>query len=130
MLTLSAGISLVALSLTILMAMGAPIEPEGFINFKHYYFSLAPYPQMGDCKASEIYAHVVLLATGLVSATPQPYSIYVGYVYPLDGTPHYTLLHSPGWGPASGAGSWYAIWGNAGGTSESVHGETYAVWNY
>lgn len=123
-LTLCAILSLVAMTSVIILVSGE-------ITYKYYYISLTESGAMGDCYASERYNDVTLMVTGLVSATPQPYTIAVGYIVNPDqwGTAVYYVLTSPGWGPSTATyGSYYAIWGNFGSNDENIVGRTYTIW--
>lgn len=112
-------VTLLSLFLIILVAWGE-------MGFLHYYMTLTHSGSMGDCYCSGLYSNVVLLGTGIVSSTPEPYSIAVGYIVdPNDwGSGVYTVLHAPGWGPLATYGSYYSIWGNLGSNDETTHGIT------
>jgi hypothetical protein len=99
-------------------------------GYRDYYMTLTHSGSLGDCYCSERYVNVVLLGTGLVSSTPEPYSIAVGYIVnPNDwGSGVYTVLHAPGWGPAATYGSYYAVWGNLASNDETTHGITRYLW--
>ncbi len=120
LLILSTATSLLALSLFVLLSAGY------YVGYHYYSLTLTPPISPGDCAHSAKYSNVLDIAAGIVSATPSGYWLAAGYVYPLDGTPVVYVLYAPGYGPHSGAGTWYGIWGNVkppaqGGTTEYVN---------
>ena len=124
------GIALTAVPLSLVFAAGAPSEPD-FVGYKYYYWTLPPYPEDGDCTFTpDQYVDVINFKAGLVSSTPSPYYIYAGYTeQPYWGANGDAwLLTAPGWGPSSGSGSWYGMWGNHGNVAETGTGVTMVLW--
>jgi hypothetical protein len=105
LLTLCAAISLLALSVTVFLAAGTI-----FTHTYYYFDSLDKSGDDHDCVAHGAFTNVLQIKPGIDSSTTWPLS--AGYMPYPSGTVVYYFLYSPGWGPASSSGSWYAVFGN------------------
>ncbi len=105
LLTLSAVVSLLALSVTVFLAACT------IYTHTYYYHDIFPKSgQMGDCVQHGPYIDELQVKPGIVSSNTWPIS--AGYMPYPSGNAVYDYLYSPGWGPTASAGSWYAVFGN------------------
>jgi hypothetical protein len=109
LLTLCAAISLLALSVTVFLAAGITCTTYTYTYHYHDIFPKSGDP--GDCVQHGPFINELQIKPGIDSSN-NTWPLSAGYMPYPSGTPVYVFLNSPGWGPTSPAGSWYAVFGN------------------